>query len=78
MPETTAGLSNQNDLFGNLFIGIRSPTNNSISHATDIDAVQSEIGVKERDFVITVHVNTTMETGKYVITIKISADGLEN
>lgn len=47
MPETTAELSNQNDLFRNLFIGTRPTTNNSSSHVTDTDSVQSEIGEKE-------------------------------
>ncbi|MCF6154404.1 MAG: flagellar hook-length control protein FliK [Candidatus Brocadia sp.] len=47
MPETAAELSNQNDLFGNLFRGTRPTTNSSSSYVTDTDPVQSEIGEKD-------------------------------
>ncbi len=47
MSETTVELSNQNDLFGNLFTGTRPPLNNFRFHAADTDSVQSEISEKE-------------------------------
>lgn len=47
MPETAVELSNQNDLFGDLFTGTRPTTNSSSSYVTDTDSVQSEIGEKD-------------------------------
>ncbi len=49
MSETTVGLSNQNDLFGNLFTGTRPITNNSSSPVTETYFVQSETEEKDAE-----------------------------
>lgn len=49
MLETAIELSSQNDLFGNLFTGIRPITNNSSSYVANTDSVQSEIGEKDAE-----------------------------